>query len=209
MIKDLINIFKTKTKALEILYLLENIKPVVRQGFYKNELKAIKKFCKTNNLSIKISPYKIILINTKENYSNKGIKINKNDPRLGMFFVYISKNKQKAIKARDYEAENDHKKLGSLLGYPNCCIDFFIKHNKQEYKKDYDYKNPILKNSNDFNYLTNIFKRNKDITLLNHFPCSLNCKNSIRLAKKHLDIIKKYNKKLANLMIKELKNYSS
>ena len=208
MISELINIFGTKTKALEVLYLLEGLKPVVRHGFYENELPRIEEFCRENGLFIAKSPYKVVIVDVKEGrYSNKGIKVKTEDPRQGMLFIYISKDQEKAVLASRYEDKGSHKEVGLLLGYPLCCIDFFIKHKEEQSIAKNDYIEPILNNSqgNIFPFYTNIFKKQFDVTLLNHFPCSLKCESSIELAKKHLEIIKKYDPSLAEYFVNRLK----
>jgi hypothetical protein len=209
MLNNLTNIFGTKTKALEMLYLLEGIKPVVRQGFYEHELPKVERFCREKGLSLVKSPYKVVILDAEEgNYSNKGIKVPLNDERAGMVFVYISQDQGKTILANAHETENNHRELGILLGYPLCCIDFFIQHESEESKVNNDYVNPILDNSEgfEFSFYNNIFIRNFDITLLNHFPCSLNCQKSVELAKKHLDVLRKYDISLANQFIERLRN---
>ena len=209
MLNNLTNIFETKTKALEILYLLEGIKPVVRHGFYSNEILRIYRFCSENGLFLVKSPYKVVIIDAKEgSYSNKGIKVHPDDEREGMLFVYISKDERKAILANAHETEGNHRELGTLLGYPQCCIDFFTQHEPEERKANNDYVKPILNNSEgfEFPFQNNIFIRDFDITLLNHFPCSLNCQNSLELAKKHLDVLRKYDISLANQFIGRLRN---
>ena len=209
MLNNLINIFGTKTKSLEMLYLLEGIKPVIRHGFYEHELPKIENFCSENNLFLVKSPYKVVIVDAADgNYSNKGIKVSLDDEKTGMIFVYISKDEKKAILANVHETEGNHKELGILLGYPPCCAEFFAKHEPEESKDKNDYINPILENSEgfEFPFYNNIFIRDFDITLLNHFPCSLLCEKSLELAKNHLNIIKKYDLSLAGYFAEKLKN---
>ncbi len=201
MITKLHDVFGTLTKALEILFVAEGVKPCARQGFYSTELERIKEFCKDNNLHITTSDYKIVL-DSKTNkgaYSNKGERADLSDPREGMLFTYISRSKDKAEKAKKYENLHDHISLGLTLGYPQCCCEFFKKHEPEESKKNNDYIIPILNNSEGFSFPkeANICGRYFDYTLLNHFPCSFNCKESVSLAKKYLNIIMKYDEDLA------------
>lgn len=205
-INDLKQTFGSLTKTLEIIYLLEDIKPCVRQGFYDEELKKVIEFCKKNNLFYELSPYKIVLETTKDEYSDKGVKVDMNDSRRGLIFIYISKDK-KAEKANYYEIKQDHKNLGLTLGYPECCCDFFVKFEPEESKKKNDYIMPVLNNSKEpFPFYTNFLAKYSDITLLNHFPCSFNCEKSIELAKQHLKVIEKHDKKLAEKFKEILKS---
>ena len=209
MIDRLTNIFGSATKALEILYLMSDIKPVVRQGFYEHELPKIKRFCEANDLSLQVSPYKVVLVDTGKEYSNKGVKVRLEDERKGMLFVYISKDEEKAVLADCYELKNNHAQFGHILGYPKCCIKFFVKHEPMRSKLDNDYVGPCLENSEGkvFPFYNNILLRNQDITLLNHFPCSFNCEESMDLARKHLIALKKQNLQLADVFVNKLKGY--
>jgi len=206
MIDKLMKVFGTKTKALEILFLLKDLKPVVRQGFYETELSKVKEFCKNNNLAIETSAYKVVLAE-KQGYSNKGFKVKIEDPRKGMFFAYISKDTQKAAMAEVSEYKNDHRGLGLLLGYPECCVDFFIKHEPERRKLDNDYIISVLKNSKGvrYPYFNNICKRNQDIVLLSHFPHSFNCEKSIELAKKRLRLVSEIDPNLAMQFARDLR----
>lgn len=208
MIERLTNIFGSVTKALEIVYLMADIKPVARQGFYEHELDKVRRFCKANNLALQISPYKVVLVDDKK-YSNKGIKVRLEDERKGMLFVYISKDEEKAVLANCYELKNNHAQLGEILGYPKCCVEFFCRHEPVRSKYDNDYVLPALENSkgNKFSFYNNILLRNQDITLLNHFPCSFNCEESMNLARRHLVQLRKQNIQLADVFVNKLKGY--
>ncbi|MBW2995465.1 DUF483 domain-containing protein [Candidatus Woesearchaeota archaeon] len=192
MIEKLSLIFGSKTKAQEILFLLENAKDVVRQGFYDNELPEIEKFCRNNKIHIIKSNFKIVL-DDKKDYSNKGVRVPVSDN--GMFFVYFSKDEIMANLAAYYEFKNMHKELGLILGYPECCVNFFCRHFSAEKT------NLQLKPTNPY---TNLRKRDEDAVLLSHFPCSSECRKSIEMAKKYLGIISRHDKKRADEMIRIL-----
>ncbi len=166
------DIFGSKTKVNEILFLLKDLKPVVRQGFYSHELEKVKEFCQKNNLFLELSPYKIIM--EGENYSDQGKKVDKNHPQ-GMFFVYISKNQKSALLANLYETKGDHYNLGLALGYPECCCKF--------YQEQFE-KGNLAPEFNNYNDLINIKNRKTDQAIISHFPCSSNCQKSIELAQK-------------------------
>ena len=85
MIERLKDIFGSRTKALEILYLLNDVKQVVRQGYYPNELEKVEKFCAENKLFVEKAPYKVAIIDD-DKFSNKGKIVDVNHPK-GMFFV--------------------------------------------------------------------------------------------------------------------------
>lgn len=204
MLDRLIEIFGSRTKALEILYLVHDLKPVVRQGFYDSQISTVIEFCNKNNLYAEISPYKILL-QDRSFYSNKGKKIPRDDPRKGMYFVYISKNENKSVSAEAFEMSNDHRSLGLILGYPKCCINFYMEYLNTV--TDKDFLRATVKESKSYRYpfYTNIARRGSDLTLLNHFPCSFDCQKSIDIGKANYKFIKQHLPKTAELLLKSLK----
>lgn len=185
MIPQLCVVFGSRTKALEILFILEGAKEVVRQGFYPEELPLVEKFCREKKLFLVKSPFKVLL--DDERYSNSGERVPMDHPQ-GMFFVYISKDERKALLAGYYETNNNHHELGRLLGYPDCCIRYF------ENTFPLTNTNPECPSTNPF---TNISLRNQDTVLISHFPCSAACRESIAIGQNHLGIMGRYDRKLA------------
>ena len=206
MIPKLQQIFHSLTKSLEVLYVIEDAKPCARIIVFEDELENIKKFLLEEEIFFQISDFKVLKQNIQSDfYSDKSIKIDKNDSRKGHFFVYISKDKKIAAQAKTEEGKNNHKKLGLLLGYPECCCDFFA-NNFDDKHTDLTLK--ALGNSNGFEFLfyNNIAARHFDISLLSHFPHSFHCKLSIEIAKNNLSIIKKFLPRLAEQFIKTLQS---
>jgi len=175
--KELINIFGSKAKVNEILFLLKDLKPVVRQGFYPDELNKVRQFCEKNNLFLELSPYKIIL--DKNSYSDHGKKVPRNHPQ-GLFFAYISKSQKQALLANLYETRGDHYNLGLALGYPECCCRF--------YQKQF-LKGNLAPEHSTYHKLIDIRKRKTDSSIISHFPCSPNCRESIKLAQKSVKLL--------------------
>ncbi|MEK6938431.1 MAG: DUF483 domain-containing protein [Nanoarchaeota archaeon] len=196
MIAALTKIFGSKTKAQEIVLLLQEAKEVVRQGFYAAELPAVEEFCQKNGLFLVKSKFKILLDDKEQNYSNKGLRIAKNDPRPGMHFVYISKDESRALLASYAEMMNRRKELGEILGYPECCIGFFVNNFRS------DNTDLELSPKNEW---TNLSKRGEDVVLLSHFPCSSDCEESITLAKQYFEAIMKVDAERAEEMLNILK----
>ncbi len=113
-------------------------------------------------------------------YSNLGMRISEEDPRPGMFFIYFSKNEKKALLASYAELMNRPRELGILLGYPECCINYFC----QQFRED----NPNPQHQ-PTNFLTNLSLRVQDYALLSHFPCHSECAESKKLAQKYFEVI--------------------
>ena len=206
MIPKLQSIFHSITKSLEFLYVIEGAKPCARIIVSEDELDKIINFLDENKLIYSISDFKVIKQNTQsEFYSDKSIKIPKDDSSKGHFFVYLSKDKAKAEKAKIAEAKNNHLELGLILGYPKCCCEFFAK-NFDEKHTDLTLKS--LKNSDgfEFPFYNNIAARHFDISLLSYFPHSFGCIPSIEISKNNLKIIHKHSKELAEMFSGVLKS---
>lgn len=197
MIASLTKIFGSKSKAQEMVLLLEGIKAVIRQGFYESELPKVEEFCQRNKLFLVKSKFKVLIDDQKESFSNRGVRLRENDPRPGMYFVYISKEEKYALLACYAEMMNRPRELGRELGYPECCIEFFCKNFHA------DNTNLELTPTNTW---TNLTKRGEDCVLLSHFPCSSDCQESINLAKKYFEVIRRVDAKRAEEMLRILQN---
>lgn len=188
------------TKALEILYILEGVKPAARIMVDEEKVSEIRKLLEEHKLNIAVSDFKIKKeIDSSRNFSDKGVKLSRDSKEKGQFFLYISKDKEKTLLAKKLEGENRHKELGIALGYPECCSEFFEKNFPIESKKQNDYTLATLRNSSGYKFplYNNIAIRHLDLTLLSHFPCSFNCAKSIVMAKKHLICVEKHSRELS------------
>jgi hypothetical protein len=195
MIKKLAYIFGSKTKAQEMVFLMHGLKQVVRQGFFEHELPKIEKYCDMNNLYLVKSKFKVLLAD-ETTFSNKGIRVPEKDKRAGMYFVYLSKDEEKAWLAAYYELMQNDLDLGKLLGYPGCCVNFFVRNFHE------NNSNPEHQPTN---FLTNITKRDEDCVLLSHFPCHSDCENSITIARKQMDLLISLDKERAEEIVNRLK----
>lgn len=196
MINQLKELFGSRLKAIEMLALLKNQKPVVRQGFYPSELDRIKQFCEKNEMMVEKSQYKVVM-EDREKFSNKG-KIVDIDNKQGMFLVYMSKSQFNALWTCLYETKQDHINTGLMLGYPECCVKFFA----EEFAKGNI--NPVHRPLNPW---TNLLLRDEDIALISHFPCRSDCEKSVAIAKKNLALMERYDKQMADMFYKRLDEF--
>jgi len=131
--------------------------------------------------------------------------------------AYISKEKELIENAARAEETGDRKKIASLLGYPACCSDFFIKyfplHDQQPSGEEGGITKKVLSFSkkpypHELNFFFNFDSRLKPSKLnaeqikivenisqyclyfINHVPCSLNCKASLKKARAMAGVIK-------------------
>ena len=206
MIPQLQQIFHSITKSLEVLYVIEESKPCARILVFEDELNKVINFLASQKIYNFVSDFKVLKHNIQsEFYSDKSMKIQKNALEKGHFFVYLSKDKEIVEKAKLMEENNAHKELGSLLGYPECCCEFFEKNFSDNIT---DLTLAILENSDgyEFPFYTNIAARHFDISLLSHFPHSFECKPSIEIAKNNLRILQKKSQQITEIFLKILQS---
>lgn len=209
MFVKLMDIFGTKTRALEVLALHHDIKPVARLGFYDDEIPQVMEFCEVNKMHILFSDFKVLLADKYRGYSDKGYRVSLDNPNEGMVFAYISKDKNKAEKAKYFEDVGDQYNLGLTLGYPLCCVEFFVKNFPEVSQKENDFTEKSVENSvgSSYPFVNNFLMREQDTSLLFHFPCSLNCQESEQIANQHLEILRRADSHLAYLYEERLRNW--
>src|SRR3989338_11253467 len=206
MIPQLQQVFHSIIKSLEVLYVIEDEKPCARILVFEDELKKVTDFLDENNLNYSVSDFKVLKQAMQSDfYSDKSIRIAKEDQRKGHFLFYVSKSKITAGKAKLAEKENDHFLLGLILGYPQCCCDFF---EKKFDEKNTDLTLRTLQNSDgiEFSLYTNIAARHFDVSLLSHFPHSFECSQSVEISKNNLKVLDKNSPQLASLFTGILKS---
>jgi len=194
---DLQEVFTYLTKSIEVLLVLDNKKPVSRIVLNDSELENAKLFCQNNRLFFITSPTKISLDVNDKGFANKAIRNNKGKYNI----CYISKHESLVKRAKYADFMDDHEALGSLLGYPKCCTDFFANNFEEEIKKDNEYVFDTLKNSKQLNAMLNIVPRYFDSSFLSHFPCSFHCEASIRLANNYLETLQKHSPETAEKIL--------
>ena len=127
-------------------------------------------------------------------FSNKDIA-----PKTGDAFVYrcVVGKPANIVKFRVAWMAQDHLKIGNLLGYPKCCTSFF--HNLWAVQGKNDTLWPMVANHFDDEsgvsalqvenvFQTNVFMRFIGVRLVQHLPCGIDCKHSIRSGDRYLEL---------------------
>ena len=193
MFSILIKVFGSRMKALEIACLWTDIKPVVRQGFYPEELAKAEKFCAANGLFIERSRNKIV-IDDADKFTNRGRVVNDTETN-GMILLYISKDELKAAQTCLFETQGDHYNTGLMLGYPECCARFFVE------RFALDNLNPVHAPTNIW---TNLRLREHDTCLISHFPCASDCVESMKIGRGNWAVLEEIDKECAHEWMKKL-----
>jgi hypothetical protein len=202
-----------KTFGMDIQsYLLvkTGVKPVMRLCIDKSKRNKLEDIARKIGLCILIKTFPKL-------YSQK--------LEQALTFAYLSLSDE--LLRQTYEAEkiNDRETLGRLLGYPDCCVKEFLKsfNNETDFTlcsllntktKPSFYCNSIfnLESKLSLTNITyqilnnrNIFKESNTLFLIRHLPCSFDCKESIRLGKKTLELLEEHIPHLASKIVDALK----
>ncbi|PIQ88757.1 MAG: hypothetical protein COV72_06755 [Candidatus Omnitrophica bacterium CG11_big_fil_rev_8_21_14_0_20_42_13] len=117
----------------------------------------------------------------------------------GQVHVFISKDKRLFEKCMWYpviignrvifQPRIDSLKYGYILGYPECCIKFFRKYN--DWLKFSHLYQAYLNTKANPSFLCNPFLKDTVFSYIYHMPCSYSCRQTIKLANKLRNEIKK------------------
>lgn len=105
-------------------------------------------------------------------------------PGTDKFYVYISFSLGDLVSAIRYDRHNDHKQLGLMFGYPDCCVKSFcdnIHIRPANDDEDIKYWAPAFADGIHVWRFSKVM--NPELALLAHFPCALRCSPSVAIAK--------------------------
>jgi hypothetical protein len=202
-----------KIDIQSFLLLKEGIKPAIRVGIPDCFIENAKKTAKKLGIEILVKEFNTIY----------GEELSK--PLIN---AYYSLDKKMCREAWLAEKNGDRKRFGRLLGYPECCVDFFIKNLSSGHFIDYTlsslsvvktkpsfYCNSLFVfdsklssyNMQTYNDNIKIFDKpeHKNLFLIRHVPCSLDCEESIKIGKITLKLLEKEYPQLAVRIVNALK----
>jgi hypothetical protein len=203
--------------SLELLGVLYDIKPAMAEantGVYNastpGRLKRLGELCSELGLKMAFSRRKYIINSPRGIFQEVGL----DDPCDGNLIIGIAKDQKKALSAvahyhwKMFDSRYG-RSFGRLMGYPDCCLDFGDYLNNDDGKPDnFGFRNPAvesLKRSKKIAWQLNVFV----LSLIPHFPCSLDCSPS----KKYVDAILGVMRDVAPGFVAEtedqLKNYAA
>ncbi|MEM5806794.1 MAG: hypothetical protein QW474_00190 [Candidatus Aenigmatarchaeota archaeon] len=187
----------------EFVAVLSDIKPVLRTYAIRvDRYPLLKKICAKYNLKCEHSNFRV--------FDDTTISTDNS----GHFYVYISKEEQLAKEAKKVEEDiitrkkadyESHLKFSHLMGYPECCFNFFFNKVNLFPAESHMIEFEAYKNTKKFSfYLNNLIRG--DHYLISHYPCTYNCRKSIQYAKSVLKSIEKIKPALA-IEFKKLLKY--
>jgi hypothetical protein len=93
-------------------------------------------------------------------------------------------------------------RLGDALGYPRCCVDFFIAHNNWPRQNQYA---EAAKVSTSLDWRANCLAKNTQWELIFHMPCAFDCPATLTYSAALLEAVREYNEAYARRIEDELK----
>ncbi len=206
-LKGLTHFFNSLTAALELVYTCEGIKPCCRMIINYKRKGYLQDFCRNNGLHIEFADYKII---PSESTNQKGFsnmcRRGPLDKEEGNTYVYISKDADTAKKAKLFQKRGNDLEFGRLLGYPECCVQFFERFKKKAEGRNMDFTLFGLDRLESFPFYNNYALRCFDVSLIHHFPCSPDCAKSRHLAKNNMAFLKAKFPNIADFFERNLKS---
>jgi len=139
-------------------------------------------------------------VRSYDGYSNRHFSTSKSDSER-ISYAAIAKTADAVDKAEeaelDLEGEERHRAVGNLLGFPDCCVDFFVDTWVGEHKMDniftiarnsgnatvVDDTGNIIRIEDPEPYTNNLWK-GFNYRFTTHNPCSYDCQATIDLAKR-------------------------
>ncbi|HLD86695.1 MAG TPA: hypothetical protein VJB12_01400 [Candidatus Nanoarchaeia archaeon] len=205
MDRQILSLLGSRIKAMEVILAKEGAKKVIRMLCHEMKVLPTREYLRSQGLSVELSDFKVLKDPVQGIYADRSIKVPKEDPRRGYLILYASHHPMGSQRAKELESEGDHRGLGEVLGYPECCCDFFEKHFGEHHT---DLTLDTLRNSKGFKFPfeMNIAARHFDSALLSHFPCSFQCEESLGMARKNLDTLKEKAPDIASFMLVLLKS---
>jgi hypothetical protein len=196
--ENVLHYFPKLNEALEVFCVLQGVKPVTRQMINEEDFHKVFTFCENYGLHFELSSFKIL--------KDKELLVQPGHPSQGHYFMYISKDKEQAQLAKFYEGVKNDRKLGEVLGYPSCCVDFYKEHYYAASQMGDEYSLFSIQNTQGKgSFLNNNLLRFFGVSLISHFPCSFNCKETQQYAQQCLTMVEESNPGLAGYLKQALK----
>lgn len=188
----------------EIVLVHSRVKSSTRITFSESLLTTIQKFLGEYGLCMEESGYRIVAKRDrgKGGWKNKTLRVVSPESGEGDPIYYIAGSNEILNEIGSAEFSGNSSKFGQLLGYPKCCQDFFKKYFRLANEKQCDFVLHTLsetKGDYPYDFHNNYASRYFGYSLLSHFPCSFNCRESSDLAERYYNALKKYSKKWADM----------
>ncbi len=196
-----------RLSMIQVMSVAAGHKPCSRQYVAEKHLGILQDFFGSLGLHMVPSEYRILPERnpTQSGYSNRARRLPRSHTS-GKLIVYVSKDAFTAREAVSADEKQDHNAVGELLGYPECCVSFFLSGLSSFSMTNMDLTFLLGRTMRIYPYFNNYALRCVGYALLDHFPCSLECLHSQRLAALRLSLIERRFPHLADLFTAALRS---
>lgn len=193
--------------ALDCTYVVNGIKGACIVFCRDEQLPLLRMFCRDYQVCFELSDHKMVSnpVAVKGSYVNTCRRV-PTDSQEGKYVVFLSKKRLDAQLAKQHYADSNHRRLGLILGYPECCAEFFCRHVEEASKKDMDFILFALGDVKAHEFYTNRAIRYFGTSLISHFPCCLDCQESVSIAKRRLESLQQHFPQIAAHFVQELRS---
>jgi hypothetical protein len=144
----------------------------------------------------KVSKDRLIFIPLRKAKRGLGFSVNVESPKSGEPFYWLGclvRTKKDGEIFKKADQKNDHKTMGEMLGYPSCCIEYFIKNFPINYDPIWVNFSGKIRGYPECNGMLRYF--GPKITA--HYSCSPTCKATQEIGKLWFKIMQEIDKDLA------------
>lgn len=195
-------------KALEIYLAISGFK-VTRTMMDDAELALILPALSDSNIEILLSKEKFLLGSDagKGGYGNSfGAVVSTDHPR-GYFCVYIGRDLTELADARRADETGDDDQFGAMLGVPVCCRAHFSS-KKEEFSSEQNDPTRHIKQDRPIDPWCSHFPMYFGYGLFSHFPCSVDCPATKKLAMRNEALLRDVSADIADTFVRyQLQNY--
>jgi hypothetical protein len=189
-------------KALE-LYLAGAGLKVTRTVMDDAELALVLPVLLDSGVEILLSKEKFLLGSDagKGGYGNTfGAEVSADHPQ-GYFCVYIGRDLTELSEARDADETGNDDKFGELLGIPACCRSHFSSQ-KERFSSEQNDPTHCIKQDGEVVPWCSHFPMYFGYGLFSHFPCSVDCAATKKLAMRNEKLLREVSPELANTFVR-------
>jgi len=142
--------------------------------------------------------------------SGYGLEAPVDSPWDGFLQLYVGRDPAGVLAAKKAEHGHQYARFGHFLGYPDCCINFYVEHLPQAEKEQGDFMLPLLRASLGaapgravFPAWNNVAAQYFGYGLLSFYPCSFFCEKAAEAAREAHELLKAYDAPLAGLYLEK------
>ena len=184
-----------RSEFIELVSVLEGIKPGMRLCRAGKRAGDLSELVSQLGLFEGESAYAVEEAITSGKFVHTPRRLTRRPEKEDRRFVYVGADPLtiRLLKAFDLM---DSRRFGLTMGYPDCCVEFFIRNFSRH--RHFDLVPEIgLGNGRGYFPLLNYACRHFDYRLLSHFPCRWDCESSLKLARQTLQALQRHDPKLA------------